>query len=186
MKFKRKNPDAGAIEILCEEIGYPFDRSLERHDLLVRFVGVLVGHVEHMREIGVMLAGKVTSAPPSHESGVVLAKVKDMLLSNDTSDLTRKCEEIHTYIHTVNPDDAYPTDHLIDMLSSCVSAVRFGIEPPCKVKSRHAASAANHIWEKKYGISLFDGCTSAWQEDWARQQLQTAVVSLLPPPPSKD
>jgi len=47
---------------------------------------------------------------------------------------------------------------------------------PCH--SRHAAEASNHIWKHKYGVTLFDDCTPAWQKDWARRQFQDAILRL--------
>lgn len=73
------------------------------------------------------------------------------------------------------PDDG-PCDHLLDMLSSCASAIRFGLEKPCT--SRYAAAAANHIWSHLYGVHLFDQFTDEWQKDWARAQLQAAITGL--------
>jgi hypothetical protein len=83
---------------------------------------------------------------------------------------------VHNLCHELNPEDAYPTNHTIDMLSSCASAIRFGLEKPCR--SRHAADAAGHIWKQRYGLRLFDSFTPAWQKDWTRVQLQEAILRL--------
>lgn len=169
-------PAKGPIRILCDEIGFAFDDKLETTEMLLAFVSVLAGHVDSMRYIKsycVKLGGEAVS----DESAKVLEMVAAVLATNDFDSLKDKCADIHNYIHTVAPDDAYPCDHLIDMLSSCVSAVRFGIEKRCH--SRHAADAAQHVWKQLYGISLFDSHTPAWEKEWARAQLQTAILSRL-------
>ncbi len=99
-----------------------------------------------------------------------------MLTLTDHDAMICRAAEAHAFIREVAPEDAYPCDHLIDMLSSCVSAIRFGLEKPCH--SRHAAKAANHIWKHKYGVKLFDNFTPAWQKDWSRAMLQEAILSL--------
>jgi hypothetical protein len=118
----------------------------------------------------------MTGQPPSESSGVVLDRVRAMLDCPSLVERDRLCHELHMFIDEVNPDDAYPTDHLIDMLNSCVSAARFGLEIPCH--SRHAASAAGHVWEQRYGITCQDGHTSRWKKDWARAKFQDALVLL--------
>ena len=85
--------------------------------------------------------------------------------------------KVHDFIHSVSSDEDYPCDHLIDMLSSCVSAIRFGLEKPCF--SRHAASAATHIWRHRYGVTLEDEFTYGWAKDWTRAMLQTPAITCL-------
>ena len=97
-----------------------------------------------------------------------------------TDDLISKAAAVHDFVHTTGNDEAYPCDHLVDMLSSCASAIRFGLEVPCR--SRHAAEAANHIWKRVYGISLFDSFTSNWCHDWTRAKLTEALIQLTPSP----
>lgn len=166
----------GPVEILCKEIGFRFDRSMERRDMFVAFVKILVGHVSDMRELQARIS-HLTKKAPSDGSATVLAAAEKMLEAESPSDMIAAAKVVHDLSHELNPEDAYPTDHLIDMLSSCASAIRFGLElGPCQ--SRHAADAAQHIWKQKYGVSLFDSFTPNWENDWARAQLQDAILSL--------
>lgn len=57
------------------------------------------------------------------------------------------------------------------------SAIRFGLETPCR--SRHAAHAAQHVWQQIYGISLFDSHTPGWQREWARSKMIAALTALV-------
>jgi len=139
---------------------------------------VLVSKVADMRRMQESLT-KITGfigKPPSDNSGIVLRRVEEMLAANPTV-IVSLCPDLHHLCNEMNPEDAYPTDHLIDMLSSCVSAIRFGLEKPCH--SRHAASAAQHIWKHVYGVSLFDSFTPNWEKDWIRAQLQSALLAEL-------
>lgn len=167
----------GAVEILCKEIGVHFDERTETSAVLVAFVRVLVGQVDEMRAWRGHLSNLI-GKEPSAESGNVLARVKSMLDAPDDKAMILSASCAHDYINEVCPEDMYPTDHFIDMLSSCVSAVRFGLEYPCN--SRHAAAAASHIWKHRYGVSLFDSFTPAWEKDWARAQFRSAILSLVP------
>lgn len=167
----------GPVEILCKEIGFHFERSMERDDILISFVSVLVEWVAEGRETQERIA-HLTKAPPSSDSAEVLRDVRELLRLDNRESMLKRSAEIHNFIHEVAPEDAYPCDHLIDMLSSCVSAIRFGLEIPCH--SRHAAAAASHVWKQRYGISLFDEYTSAWENDWARHQLQRAITNMIP------
>lgn len=174
----------GPVEILCKEIGYPFDMQLETPEIFLSFVSVLVETVAEIRDWKIILADKVASGElPSNDSDVVLERVRALVASNDYDGLTEKCSELHTFIDSVAPDDAYPCDHLIDMLNGCVSAVRFGLETPCH--SRHAADAAGHIWGKRYGVTVFDQHTNKWSKEWARAQMQKAVLARLSSAPPK-
>jgi hypothetical protein len=151
--------EKGPVEILCKEIDFRFERHMEAALILVAFVRVLVSEVADIRQMHASIAG-----------------ITKTLTLADPDAMICRAAEAHAFIRGVAPEDAYPCDHLIDMLSSCVSAIRFGLEKPCH--SRHAAQAANHIWKHKYGVSLFDNFTPAWQKDWARAMLQEAVLSL--------
>lgn len=172
----------GPVEVLCREIDFAFDARMERDDLLIAFVSELVGEVGHLRGVQAAIAD-LTGEPPSEESSPLL----DLALSMVALDLglsraarERIATSIHDRSHEVNPDDpGHSCDHLVDMLSSCASAIRFGLEKPCR--SRHAAEAASHVWKHKYGVSLFDGNTPRWQREWARAKLQSALLSLLSP-----
>lgn len=170
--------EQGPIEILCQEIGTEFDERLEKTEILVAFVSVLVAHITHMHWVKNMISKKTGKGSTSTECDEVLRLVQELLASNDYGGLIDKAAEIHNYIHQVHPDawDA-PCDHLIDMLSSCVSAIRFGLEKPCH--SRHAADAAGHIWKIMYGVSLFDSFTPGWCKQWIRAQLDKAIISRL-------
>jgi hypothetical protein len=167
--------ERGPVKILCDEIGFQFDERMETTEVLLSFVRVLVEHVCCMRDIQERIAG-VTGKAPSPESLGVLTRVVEMLNSNDHSSLIEKAADCHDLTH--QPDDG-PCDRYIDMLSSCISAVRFGLDMPCR--SRHAAEAASHVWEKKYGCTLFDANTSRWKREWACEQLQEALLRLMWP-----
>lgn len=172
----------GPIEILAEEIGFRFERSMERQDILVSFVSVLVGQIAEMRETQARIAD-LTGNAPSSDSAEVLARASALLAISDHEKMIEASVGLHNFIHEVAPDDAYPCDHLIDMVSSCVSAIRFGLETPCR--SRHAAEAASHIWRFRYGITLEDCFTPAWRKDWTRAQLQRAILALAPISPTR-
>lgn len=169
-----KKREKGPVEILCKEIGFRFDRRMERQDLFVSFVSVLVSQVAGMREMQMHISTVVGGKLPSQASEDILRRVEIMLASDDPLSET---EELHSFADEVSPDDAHSCDHLIDMLNSCVSAIRFGLETPCR--SRHAAEAASHIWGKLYGISLFDEFTPKWEGEWARAQFQEAMFRLV-------
>lgn len=163
--------DKGAVRILCDEIGFPFDRRLERKEVLIAFVRELVEEVEDKR----LMTGKIAHVlahKPSEASLEVLALAKTMIADGTVE----SAAAVHDAAHPLNPEDAYPTDHYIDVLSSCASAVRFGQEMPCH--SRHAASAAQHVWKFLYGVSRFDGYTPAWEKDWACKIMQRALIAL--------
>jgi len=167
---------AGPIRILCDEIGFPFDPRLERPDLLIAFVAELVEAVARQHDMAVQLE-PYSGKPTPEASLVVLALSRAMLTAHKPR---AYAVAVHDAAHELNPEDAYPTNHTIDQLSSCASAIRFGLESPCK--SRHAASAANHVWKQTYGISLFDGDSPAWGREWARSKLQAAIISLMTRP----
>lgn len=166
-------PERGPVRILCDEIGFAFDRRLEHPDVLVAFVAALVSEVQQHHDMAVSIAPYTGKEPPS-ASVEVLALAQAMLAANDP---VAAAEAVHNASHRLNPDEAYPTNHTIDMLASCASALRFGLaEKPWT--SRHAAAAANHVWERVYGITRFDRHSPAWGKEWARTVLQDAVVGL--------
>jgi hypothetical protein len=177
--------EKGPVETLCREIGWAgltrhggaFDMRLERADLFVAFVRVLVNEIEHIREMQSTIAGFTKGKSPSDGSAEVLAMAHAMLGANSREDMIAAAARLHNRARDLNSEDAYPTDHLIDMLSSCASAIRFGLEEPCR--SCHAAEAASHIWDKKYGVTLFDSFTPNWKHDWMRAQVQSAITSLM-------
>lgn len=161
--------DEGPMEILCSEIDFPWDRRLEREDVFVEFVRVLVGHVRDMR----VMHDRVRGGAPSLDSHQALVMADDMLTSIGRAEMIARAAAIHDQF--IEPDD-----HLVDMVKSCASAIRFGLETSCR--SRHAAEAAGHIWRRRYGLSLFDSHTPDWSHDWTRGQVQTAIINLLPRP----
>ena len=170
----------GAIEILCDEIKFDFQPEMESSDLLVSFVAVLVDEIRCMRDTKNILA-EVTGVAASEGSGEVLALADEMLEQFTTVALTDAARiaaaaAVHHKCREVNPEDQYPTDHLVNMLSGCASAVRFGLEKPCR--SRHAAEAASHVWAQKYGVNLFDSFTPNWERDWARAKMMDALKRL--------
>ena len=167
--------EKGPVELLCKEIDFRFEKAMERTEILVAFVEQLVSNIERHRHVQAAIAS-LTGEAASEASGLVLARAVVMLRATKPSDLIQKAAAVHDIAQELNPEDAYPTDHIIDMLSSCASAIRFGLETPCH--SRHAADAAQHVWRQRYGISLHDELSSAWCKDWTRTQLQRASLRL--------
>lgn len=174
----------GPVEGLCKEIGYPFDLRMERFDLFMAFVGQLVAQVRERRELDICLAQHLGVEAPPNPADEVLSQAKIMLLASDRAAAIIYAEDLHDMAHLLNPDEAVPTNHLIDMLSSCASAVRFGLGGGSQgFGSRHAAAAASHVWERTYGVTRGDRYTGAWRHDWTRQKLTEAMISLLPENP---
>lgn len=170
----------GPVEILCKEISYPYDLSLERTDIFVAFVEALVDEVSDMIAWRSAIYGEQANHQwNTSDAAEALVAVKELVKESYRSSAeTRatKCADLHNDI-LHEPDDG-PCNRFIGMLSSCVSAVRFGLEIPCR--SRHAAEAASHIWKYRYGVTLFDRHTTKWEHDWARHKLHQAIMSLLP------
>lgn len=169
-------PQEGPIEILCKEIGVSFDKKLESVDMLVAFVSVLVSEIEHMRWTDTQCI-PMTGKHPTENSAKALTLMREVLTKQDRDLLIRGAVGVHDFVHEVNPDEG-PCDHQVDMISSCASAIRFGLERPCI--SRHAAEAANHIWGQVYGIHLFDEFTRKWEKDWTKAKFQQAIIERLP------
>lgn len=168
MEERKKGP----VEILCKEIEFPFERRMETVEILVAFVDQLVNEVASTRYLSARIS-HMTGSKPSDESASALSMAQDMLRAKTREQLIACAANIHNSFHL--PDEG-PCDHLIDMIKSCASAIRFGLEVPCV--SRHAAHAASHVWEKRYGISLHDDLTPHWEKHWARVQLQKAITNL--------
>lgn len=162
----------GPVEILCKEIGFRYHVGMETPAMLRAFVCMLVSDVDQSRRLSRFMVRHGGKAP-SEESDETFNRVHMMLGQTEPEGLIRMAAEAHDYIHTVYSDEG-PCDHLIDMLSSCVSAIRFGLEKPCH--SRHAASAAHHIWRLRYGVTLEDSLTSQWSNDYARSVLERALL----------
>lgn len=169
----------GPVEKLCSEIGFPWDRRLEREDVFVAFVGELVGEVAQRLDLSARLVG-FSGSGPSDAALRALDLARSMVsrdLGLDNPARIELATTLHDLSWEANPDDG-PCDHDVDMLASCASAVRFGLERPCR--SRHAAAAAQHVWKHVYGVSRFDGNTPEWERSWARGKLTAALISLLP------
>ncbi|MCV0413477.1 MAG: hypothetical protein K5831_01160 [Brevundimonas sp.] len=172
----------GPVRILCDEIGFRFDPRLEREDLFIAFVGCLVEEIARQRETQAAIAPYTGTSPSeASERGINIARSM-VALDLGLSMKARKevASAIHDLSYEANPEDdpTHPCDHLVDMLASCASAIRFGLEEPCR--SRHAAEASNHVWKQIYGVTRFDSNTPSWQHEWARTKLQQAMISLLP------
>lgn len=163
----------GAIEILCKEIGFRYEPGMETVAMLRAFVTVLIGKVDEMRGWQQATA-HLTKKAPSENAAEAISLAYLMVGQIDPEKLKERAAAVHDFCHIANPEESYPTDHMIDMISGCASAIRFGLETPCH--SRHAAEAASHIWRLKYGVSLHDSFTSAWEHDWARCMLQRAML----------
>lgn len=168
-----KKRDKGPVEILCDEIGFRFDPRYERPEILLSFVSVLVEHVAHRVSMNKKIVEALGGKPYPSEFDRVLSLMRATIRSDDP---ITNAALTHDLVHEVNPEGG-PCDHDIDMLSSCASAVRFGLEYPCH--SRHAAAAASHVWKRIYGISLFDQFTPEWCNDWSRAQFQEAIFRLI-------
>jgi len=164
----------GPVEILCKEIDFHFDRSMEAPRILVAFVAQLVGEIARERSLEASIS-EFTGKPPSEKSAEALRLAQDMVTASDPGELIGRAALVHDFDHINNPEDGN-CDHLIDMLSSCASALRFGLETPCH--SRHAAAAAQHVWRRLYGIKREDSITPHWSKHWARIQLQSAITSI--------
>ncbi len=175
-----KHREVGAVEALCREIGFEFDKRMEQPAVLLAFVGVLIDEIADMRALEVMISDipGVARKSPSEASSTAIQVAKDMLLSATPIE---SAAALHDYCHEWNPEGAYPSDRLIDLVSGCASAVRFGLEIPCH--SRHAADAASWVWKTKYGIRCEDKHTSGWAKDWSRHVMTQALASFLPAPP---
>ena len=169
----------GAVEILCKEIGFRYQVAMETPAMLRAFVIELVNDVDDMRRLGQFMA-KHGGAPPSADAEEAFVRVRAMLEHRDPAELVLVAAKVHDFLHEVNPDEKYPTDHLMDMLSSCVSAIRFGLDQKMPCQSRHAAAAAKHICEKRYGISLHDRISNEWLNDYARSVLERAMLQQIP------
>lgn len=177
--------ERGPVELLCREIKFPFVRRMENRRIFMRYVSTLIAHIAHERHsheaiskiIGLDARGNPMDAP-SDNSVEAIRRAQEMVsdYSEDAKIAINNAAQLHMYCHDMNPEDAHPTDHYIDMVSSCASAVRFGLEIPCH--SRHAAEATRHVWSKKYGIRLEDENTRDWWKTWACRQLQDAILSL--------
>jgi hypothetical protein len=151
---------------------------MEDHRLLVAFVGVLVDEVAHMRAIAEAVV-PMTGQPPSSDSAACLELSARMVENTERTELIAAAEAVHAFVHGSGADEAYPCDHLIDMLSGCASAIRFGLEFPCH--SRHAAAAAEDVWKRRYGVQLFDDFTSAWCHEWVRAKFVEALARIAFP-----
>lgn len=171
--------EQGPVEMLCREIDFRFVRHIERPEIFIAFVSALIDTVGDMRESEARISEipgvvKTSHPAPSDDSAEVLRRCRDLIalcnVAKHPQTLIDGAAEVHNFIHEVAPD------HLIDMLSSCVSAIRFGLETPCR--SRHAAAAASHIWRKRYGLTLEDEHTPRWSKDWTRTILQDCINGL--------
>lgn len=163
----------GPVNILCKEIGARFEPGMETVAMLRAFVSILVGQVDEIKHWQQATAHLTKKAPSANaQEAINLAYL--MLGQTEPEKMKEAAAAVHDFCHVANPDDAYPTDHIIDMISGCASAIRFGLETPCH--SRHAAEAASHIWRLKYGVGLHDSFTGAWEHEWARAMLQRAML----------
>ena len=168
-------PQEGPIEILCKEIGFRFDKKLESVNTLVSFVSVLVSEISRMRWVDEKCV-PMTGKEPTENSAKAITLISEVLSRQDRDLLIKGAAEVHGFVNRVTPDEG-PRDHMVDMVSSCASAIRFGLERPCR--SRHAAAAANHIWQHVYGIRTFDCFTGNWQKEWTRAKLHQAMIERL-------
>lgn len=166
--------EKGPVRILCDEIEFPFERRLETVPILVAFVARLVHEVASGRAFEERIS-HLTGKPPSAASAEAVRLAEAMLTGATPEEIIAGAKKVHDFGRVRNPDEG-PSDHTLDMLSSCASALRFGLEQPCV--SRHAASAAGHIWRRKYGVTLHDDLTPHWEKHWARVQLQNAITDL--------
>lgn len=169
-----KGREQGPVEILCDEIGAVFTKNMENGPVFVSFIRGLVGEVEDMVKIESHLSSLTGKEIPA-ETGEAIDRVKKLLDISDREGLIAAASEAHGSVHV---SDYGPCNHYIDMLSSCVSAIRFGLEQPCR--SRHAAEAANHVWKHKYRIGLFDKHSNDWGRQWAKIKFYEALADVTP------
>ena len=170
-------PANGPVQILCDEIGFPFDRRMETDAVFVAFVRELVDQIadrldmaEHIKDL--------TGKPPSEAAQKALALARLMLAPGLTAD--ERCKlaaDVHDHAHLTNPEEG-PCDHDIDILSLCASAIRFGLERESTFRSRHALAAAQHVWRRIYGVTCFDSQMPAWHRNWVRNRMIGALVAL--------
>lgn len=164
--------EKGPIEILCDEIGQPFDKRLERPEMLLAFVGELVAEVEFMMGIADRIKN-ITGHVNSEPAAAALA-VAGLMVTAKTVDMAKAAaSQVHDISHAAGEEVA---DRPLEMLSACASAIRFGMEVPCR--SRHAAEAARMVWQRRYGVTLSDRLSPAWAKDWARTVFQRAVARM--------
>lgn len=86
--------DQGPVEILCNEIGFPFEAAMENERLFVEFVRKIVDEVAGMREIGERLSGAVGGAGPSEDSATVLQATRSMLAA-PRHEMVAAAAEVH-------------------------------------------------------------------------------------------
>lgn len=116
----------GPVDILCKEIGARFEPGMETVAMLRAFVSVLVGQVDEMRGWDQAITHLTGKAPSANATEAInLAYL--MLGQSDPEKLKERAAAVHDFCHVANPDEAYPTDHFIDMISGCASAIRFGL-----------------------------------------------------------
>ena len=180
-------PVKGSVQILCEEIGFPFAPDLERSEVFVRFVGELVAEIDQhasIKRVMAKMTGRTAEAAPEDE---VLTRAVEMICAPDDRRRIALAVAVHGLCDERNPDDAYPTNHTIDMLSSCASAIRFGLEPRVQgIGSRHAAEAASHVWKQVYGLTRLDEHTNAWRKSWACGKMAIAAAALSQETPTEE
>jgi hypothetical protein len=159
----------GPVEILCQEIGVKFKKKMESTSTLVSFVSVLVKEIEEMMVTEDQLS-EFTGKEVSKKAIKSLECIKNLLTIKDRGELIKGAAKAHivAFVH----DDG-PCDHYVDMISSCISVIRFGLESPCR--SRHAASAAKHVWKHRYSIKLFDNYSNSWGNQWSKAKLYEVV-----------
>jgi len=172
----REKKQRGVIQVLCEEIGVNYISSLETDKVLIEFVSVLVGEIEDMIWTSNQIA-HLTDNPVSKDASNALKAVQEILCLSSAYDIVGACVVAHSGMCYI--DDEGPCDHYIGMLSSCVSALRFGLEKERPFSSRHAAAAADHVWKRRYGVSLFDKHSNKWGKDWAADKFHEAMANLV-------
>lgn len=166
----------GPVELLCNEVGFRFRPQMETVQMLAAFADVLLDVIDGMRSMEVAIS-RLTGKTPSLASGEALTLAKAMLRNTDRTKIIEDAASVHDFCSRNNPEEA---DRIIDMVSSCASIVRFGLEVPCH--SRHAASAAELVWRTRYGVSLFDQYTGNWCKDWTCAMIEKALIQQIPNP----
>ena len=161
----------GPVEILCEEIGATFTDNMESIPVLKAFISVLVCEISDMVQTANTITRLTEQYVPSGTDKAI-NMVRNLLVLSHRSDLITAAANAHESPVLFVPDEG-PCNHYVDMLSSCVSAIRFGLEQPCR--SRHAAAAAHHIWKHRYGITLFDNHSHDWGRQWAKAKFYEAL-----------
>lgn len=174
----KRAQEKGPVQILCEEIGYEPDQRLERPELLVSFLTVLTDELAGMVDMHERIR-PFTGGAANTDAAEAIERLR-VLLAKAPALADGDCLNFSLWAHdrTFGEPGGPPCNHMVDIAGSINAALWFSFEKPW-CASRHAASAAGHLWKHKYGVSLFDEHTPKWQNDWIRAQFHEAVLRAI-------